>query len=329
MSRGRRLLAGGVALVVAAAVVIGGLSWRRRERAQADEHRLGGEVAALEAEREALQRRLDERLPRDASLAGMPRTDIRFGVPSSLTRALVERVVAGLVDQVTLVLEDIKVRKTGEIRKLVSLGRYELDVTIDRVEGRLRTGSPTLEFGGNRVRLALPVSVASGSGKATVRFKWDGRNVAGAVCGDLDLTREVSGGVKPATYPLGGSLVFSSTREQIVVTPRLPRLTVRLKVVPSPESWAAVRKVVEDQRGVCGFVLDRVDILDVVQKVVEKGFHVRLPTDRLRPMAVPVAIQPEVTIKGRALSLEVRVSGLAVTADAIWLGADVGVGSGG
>jgi hypothetical protein len=171
--------------------------------------------------------------------------------------------------------------------------------------------------------------VASGSGKATVRFKWDGRNVAGAVCGDLDLTREVSGGVKPATYPLGGSLVFSSTREQIVVTPRLPRLTVRLKVVPSPESWAAVRKVVEDQRGVCGFVLDRVDILDVVQKVVEKGFHVRLPTDRLRPMAVPVAIQPEVTIKGRALSLEVRVSGLAVTADAIWLGADVGVGSGG
>lgn len=315
-----------VALAVVAALAIllaVTLVWMRRLLATANVERLRVEVAALERERDLLQRKLDELVPRDKYLQGMPTTSLRIGIPTSLTRDLIERVTAGLVDQVTLILEGLRVRKGGTIRKVVSLGEYDLDVTIDRVVAHLRTGAPTVEFGGNRVKVALPISVASGTGSATIRFKWDGRKLAGALCGDLDITREVSGGVKPARYGVSGSLILASTAEQIVVTPRFPVLTVNLKVVPSAESWAAVRKVIADKEGVCGFVLDRVNILDAVQRIVDKGFNVRLPTDKLKPMAVPVGIEPSVTIRGRVINLGMRVGGLAVTKDVIWLGADV------
>jgi hypothetical protein len=282
-------------------------------------------VAALEAERGVLQQKLDALIPKDGSLLGMPETALRFGIPTSLTRDLVKRITAGLVDQVTLVLEDLHVRKSGTIKKVVTLGEYDLDVSIDEVVGRLRTGEPDIQFGGNRVAVALPVSVASGSGRATIRFKWHGKSVAGAVCGDLDITREVEGGVKPDHYEVKGRLLLSSTAEQILFSPRFPTLTVNLKVVPSLRSWAAVEKVVADQEGVCGFVLDKVDILQVVKRIVDKGFNVRLPTERLRPVAVPVGLEPSMTIRGRPLTLGLRVGGFAVTESAIWLGADVDI----
>ena len=320
MTKRARLALGVVAALAMA--LAGTLAWRRH-LAAANLERLRVATAALEGERDRLQRKLDELVPKDKYLQGMPTTTLRIGIPTSLTRDLIERVTAGLVDQVTLVLEGLRVRKGGTIRKVVSLGEYDLDVTIDRVVGHLRTGAPTVEFGGNRVKMALPISVASGSGSATIRFKWDGRNVAGAVCGDLDITREVSGGVKPDRYGVSGTLVLSSTAEQIVVTPRFPVITVNLKVVPSAESWAAVQKVIADKEGVCGFVLGRVNILDAVQRIVDKGFNVRLPTDKLKPMAVPVGIEPSVSIRGRVLNLGMRVGGLAITEDVIWLGADV------
>jgi hypothetical protein len=320
-----------LALVALGILVLLGsaLRWRRRAAAEADIVRLRREVAALEGERKDLQQRLDALMPADKRIVGMPKADLRLGIPTSLIRELVERVTAGLVDQVTLVLEDLHVRKAGAIRKVVTLGEYGLDVTIDRVTGRLRTGAPAMTFGGNRIQLTLPMTLASGTGAATVRFKWDGRNVAGAVCGDLDLTRQVSGGVKPDRYTLSGALVLSSTKEQILVTPRFPRLTLKLRVVPSAESWAAVKKVVADQEGVCGFVLERVSLVEFVERIVDKGFNVRLPTERLAPMAVPVGIEPSLTVRDRPLKLGVRVGGLAITEDVIWLGADIDVSTSG
>ena len=322
MKRGIRIA---LSVLGLAALAGAGFVWRKGFVAAADMERQRVEIVGLEAERKVLQVRLDELLPRDRYLQGMPKTALRFGIPTSLTRDLVQRVTAGLVDQVTLILEDLHVRKTGTIKKVVTLGEYRLDVSIDRVVGRLHTGRPTVQFGGNQVGIALPISVASGTGKATIRFEWDGRSVAGAVCGDLDITREVSGGVKPDRYPVSGKLTLSSTAEQIVFTPRFPVITVNLKVVPSTESWAAVQKVISDKEGVCGFVLDRVNLLDAVQRIVDKGFNVRLPTDKLKPMAVPVGIEPSVTIRGKPITLGMRVSGLAITEDAIWLGAEIDI----
>ena len=104
---------------------------------------------------------------------------------------------AGFVDSVTLKLTNLKVHKAGTVKKVVTLGEYDLDVRIDEVTGRLTTGKPDLRFGSNQVSLALPVRVVSGNGDATIDFKWDGKNISGAVCGDMVLTEKVSGAVKP------------------------------------------------------------------------------------------------------------------------------------
>jgi hypothetical protein len=258
----------------------------------------------------------------------MPDTPVRVGVPTSLARDLVERLVAGFVDQVTLELKNLKVKKSGTVRKVVTIGQYDLRVDIHEVSGRLKTGKPEVTFGGDKVALALPVTVASGSGRATIHFKWDGRNVAGATCGDIEVSQDVSGGVRPDTYPVRGGLVLSATAQEILARPTFPRLKVNLKVVPSEQSWAAVDRILGDKGGVCGYVIDKVDVRGIVQRLVDKGFGVRLPTDKIKPIAVPVGIEPTMQVRGQPVALSIQVGDLAITEDIIWLGARVGVAVG-
>ncbi len=308
----------------AAALIALALTGCRRDRGTPEE--LRAEIAALEQERDALRTRVDAMVVNDPRLQGMPATDVRVGIPTSLARELIEKVVAGVVDQVELVLSDLHVHKKGEVKKIVTLGEYELDVTIREVRGRLRTGKPDVRFGGNTVEIALPIDVVSGTGGARIHFTWDGRGVSSAVCGDLDITRDVAGAVKPARYPVSGKLVLSADEERIVATPRFPEITIRLEVVPSPESWAKVKAILDEKTGVCGFVLEKVDVLSIVRGLVARGFNVDLPTEKLKPMAVPVAIEPTILVRNRPLALGVTVGGLAITEHALWLGADVRVG---
>jgi hypothetical protein len=255
----------------------------------------------------------------------MPDTPVRVGVPTTLTRDLIQKVVAGFVDQVTLELKNLRVRKSGTVKKVVTLGEYTLDVHIEKVQGRLKTGVPDVRFGGNKVSIALPVRVASGGGKATIRFKWDGKNVSGAVCGDLDVEQAVTGSVKPDSYPVAGALLLTAGSQQIMAAPKFPQIKVNLKIDPSPESWAAVQKIIDDKEGACGFVLDKVDVLKIVRGLIDRGFNVRLPTEKIKPLAVPVGIEPEMSVRGRPVALGIKVADLAITEDMIWLGADVTV----
>jgi hypothetical protein len=304
-------------------LVSASLSCGREDRTTPEKTRAA--IEAIEMERETLRGRLDELMADDPLLEGMPDTPVRVGVPTSLARDLVQRLAAGFVDQITLEIGDIRVRKRGSVRRVVTIGDYELDVTVDRVKCRLETGTPEVTFGGDRISLALPVTLASGSGEATVRFRWRGRNISGAVCGDMDVTQKVTGRVRPARYPVSGSLRLAATATEIVAEPRFPRLRVRLRVEPSEESWGALQAILDDRTGVCGFVLDRVDVLGVVRRIVDEGFDVRLPTEKIRPVAVPVGIEPTMVVRGQPVVLGIRVGGLAITEHAIWLGAHVSV----
>jgi len=282
-------------------------------------------IQALEQEIPSLRATLGELVARDPRLAGMPKTGVRVGVPTPLARTLIERVVTGFVDSVTLKLTNLKVHKAGKIKKVVTIGEYDLSVVIQEVTGNLKTGTPRVEFGGNRISLSLPVEVASGTGNADIKFKWDGKNVSGAVCGDMEVHQEVAGSVKPASYPVSGALQLTTTTLQILAAPKFPVVKVNLKVEPSPESWAAVQKILDSQGGVCGFVVDKVDIKGVLEGLVGKGFNVRLPTEKIKPMAIPVGISPTMTVRGEPLTIGVRVGDLAITEHMIWLGADVTV----
>jgi hypothetical protein len=309
-------------LFAAAALAGAGGCWRA-DRATPEEQRSA--IRKLQQERETLRQSVDGFLSKDPRLEGMPATSVRVGVPTGLVEELTGKLMGGFADQVTLRLQDLEVRKSGAVKKMVTLGEYELHVNIDEVTGRLKAGKPDLRFGGNQVSLRLPVTVTSGSGRATISFRWDGKSVGGAVCGDLEITREVSGSVKPDTYVVQGGILLEATESGILATPRIPKLTINLKVEPSKESWDALRAVIAEKEGLCGYVLEKVDVMAVVKGIVDRGFNVTLPTEKLKPVAVPVSVEPSMEVHGRHIALGVKVGGLAITERTIWLGADVSV----
>jgi len=286
---------------------------------------LQAQIETLQKERDTLRARLDALMQNDPMIQGMPQTPVRVGVPTSLARELITKVVSGFVDQVTLELKNLKVKKTGNVKKIVTIGQYDLQVRIHKVTGKLKTGKPEVVFGGNKVTLKLPVQVVSGSGRATINFKWDGKNVSGAVCGDMDIEQQVSGGVKPATYPVSGGLELTATAREIMAAPRFPAIKVNLKVEPSKESWGAVEKILADKEGICGYVVEKVNVLRIVEALIDKGFKVRLPTEKIKPMAIPVGIEPSMTVKGQQVELAIKLSELAITEKMIWLGANIAI----
>ena len=324
--RARRRLGAGSVLAVALLIIGCSAGCRRRDGATPEEMR--AKIQALEQELPALRQRIGELVAADPRLQGMPASGVRVGVPTSLARTMIERVVTGFVDSVTLTLTNLKVKKSGTVKKVITIGQYDLAVVITEVTGQLKTGKPSVQFGGNRVSLSLPVRVASGTGNANLDFKWDGKNVSGAVCGDMQVNETVAGTVKPDEYTVSGALVLTATTRQILASPRFPVIKVNLKVEPSPESWAAVQAILDSKGGACGYVVEKVDIRGVLERLIGKGFNVRLPTEKIKPMAVPVGIAPTMTVRDETLRIEVKVSDLVITEHMIWLGADVKLGDG-
>ena len=106
-------------------------------------------------------------------------------------------------------------------------------------------------------------------------------------------------------------------------------IKVNLKVQPSAESWAAVQKILDEQTGVCGYVVEKVNVLKIVQGLIDRGFNVRLPTEKIKPMAIPVGIEPTMQVRGQPVELAIKVGELAITEKMIWLGADVQRGDAG
>lgn len=333
MTRRTRLLAI-VAAVLLTGAGVAGTIWYRRvldlDRAGRDTaEQLQQQIVALDTERARLRARLDGLVGASPNLAGMPHTPVKVAVPTTLVRQLVERTMEQLAERVTLRLADLRVRRTGTIRRGVTLGDYDLRVTITRVTATLMPGTPRLAFGGNRIEAALPLRLASGTGRAVVDFTWDGRALAGAVCGDLTLAETVTGAVTPRSYSLAGALLLEATDTGIVLQPKLPRLQVQVDVEPSAASWAAFQQVLDDKRGLCGFIVDRVDILAAVKRVVARGFRVRIPTERVPSVALPVALQPSLVVRGAPVAVGIRIGALTVTDRTIWLGANLSLAVGG
>lgn len=309
---------------MAAALVLTAGLWAlsgcgRKARRTADRER--AEILSLEKELDGLRTRA-ETLSGSASWAqGLPEAPLVIGLPTALAADIIRRVTAGFADRLTIELKNLKVRKDGRLKKVITLGDYSLRITINRVTARLKTGRPEITFGGNAVAVALPVDVDSGDWRATLNFKWDGKNISGAVCGDLDITQEMTGGVRPDRYDVAGALKLTASPRQILARPDFPPLRLRLRVEPSEESWAAARKILDDKTGVCGFVLDRVNVMGTVRRLLDKGFVVRLPTEKIKPVALPVGLNPSFSVGGEKQAMGITVSELAVTPQMIWLGA--------
>ena len=258
------------------------------------------ELQALLERRDALQKRLTEVIVANGekSVAKAPRGGVMIGIPTSFTRSILEQVVTGLFSEMTLTLKNLKVHKEGQVRvKLVlakrTVGKYVLDVKIHQVQGVLRPGKPDVVFGRNRVSVSLPVRLAEGKGNADIRLQWDSKGLAAnTMCGDVDVTKAVTGGVIPQDYRLAGAFKIASSGNSVTLSPDFPEeLQVRIFVDPSEQAWQAVEEVVNEQRAGCEKTLDKIDMKKILGSLVGRGFNVKIPQKVIKPVRLPAGVQ--------------------------------------
>src|SRR5262249_57376401 len=123
--------------------------------------------------------------------------------------------------------------------------------------------------------IRIPVRVAEGRGTGNVRFQWVGKGLAGAVCGDPDVSPDVSSDVKPATYTVSGEFLLAAQGETLVARPRFGDVVFKIVLKPTEETWktiaATVENVKDDKNGVCRMAIQKLDVRSLVQKVIDKG----------------------------------------------------------
>jgi hypothetical protein len=289
------------------------------------------ELEALTKKRDELQARVRElvREKGEANLAAAPPGGVMIGIPVSLTEDIAGQIVSGVFRETTLVLRNLKVHKEGEVRaKLLfrkkTLGNFVLDVDIQEAIGQLRPAPPRISIDRGRFTVALGVELAEGHGKVSLGFKWDSHGLAAnAVCGDLDVTREVTGRVVPARYELAGAFDVKTDGGSIVLDPHFGDLAVRLQVEPTEEAWGVVDAVLAEQRSGCRMALEKLDIKKVLGRILEKGFNIKVPKKFQRPIALPAGLRQSLELQGVKLALRLTPTKLVVTPERLWYAADV------
>jgi hypothetical protein len=289
------------------------------------------EIVRLESEHDSLRSRLDDLMANDPRIMALPQGDIVVGVPTAFLRDVIEHVFEDVASNVTLRLSGIHAHVAKTVKKVVTLGEFTVDVDSLTAVGKLRPGKPTIRFGGGGVSLSLPVTVIQGHGEAVIHFVWDSKNIADIACGDMDVRQRVSGTIVPDDYRLSGTMTFELRGPNAVGTYHFAETLLRIRVRPSQQSWNAIDTLLAQKHmGVCGWVLDKVDVPSLLTAVVEtNGFNVKLPLDRLRPVRFPAGVQDSVFFGERALAVSAQTKTFRIDPDMIWYSAAVRVGSAG
>ena len=166
----KRWIAGGIVVVVGVpAVALLGLGLRFRPKAEREDPvQVQREIATLTATRDSLRTIVYATAASSDLLDKRPAGDVVIALPTPFVDALVRSVVTGWFHDVELRLPRMRVRNHGELTAQLGIlgrrtvGAYDLDVVLDKVHGRLQPEVPTLSFGGDTIRMSVPVRVAAG-----------------------------------------------------------------------------------------------------------------------------------------------------------------------
>ena len=289
-----------------------------------ERHGWEAEIQRLQAEQDSLRARAAVLIAADPRIQALPEGEVVVVVPTSFLRQVILRLFQDVVNHVTLRLSGIKAHVEKKIKKVRTIGEFTVDVNIDQVVGKIRPKPPRIAFGGDSISLKLPIAIKEGRGEATIHFVWDGKGVAGLTCGDLDITQKVSGNVIPADYLVTGRIDLGIKGRRVVAALRFPETRLRVKVKPSKESWAAIDSILDEQKHVCGWVLDKVDVPNLLENLTEtKGFNVKLPVDKLKPVVLPAGIRDSVRVGARSFAIDAQTKTIRIDSDAIWYSATV------
>jgi hypothetical protein len=309
------------ALIVCAALALCGCT---KQASTQQQKAWNADLARLQAEQDSLRQRAEVLVQADPRLQRLPQGDVVISIPTSFLRTVILQVFDQVAESVTLRLGGIKAHVAKSVKKIVTIGDFVVDVDIKEIVGKLEPGDPRVGFDDNRVALSLPVAVNKGSGKAVIHFLWDGKNVAGMTCGDMDITETVTADVVPSTYVVSGTLALALEDNHVIATPRFPETKIRIKVAPTKQSWATIDRILAEKQGVCGWVLDKVDVPSILKRVVEeKGFNVTLPLSKVKAFRIPAGVSDSLTVKDRTIAVEARTNMIRIERDAILYSADV------
>jgi len=197
------------------------------------------ELARLVKERNLLRDEFSALLTQQQFLdfAQAPAGNVLVGVPNVISERLVSQVVTGLLSEVRLHLTNLRAHAEDDVQANVlfkqrTVGRFSLDVDIKDLRAVLKPGDPDLKFGQDRIGIQLPVHVTEGRARGNVHFRWDGQGLAGAVCGDVDVSPDVSSRVRPATYMVKGDFLLSARGDTVVAEPDFPPILLDLRLDP-------------------------------------------------------------------------------------------------
>ena len=287
---------------------------------------------ALERQRREVQRlgeRLERRLRERARVHDSAGDSVLVGVPAGVAERLAGEAVSGLGSGIRLTLRDLRFRKEDEVRARLlvgrrSVGRFVLSVHVREVRAVLRPGKPRLSFADDRVGVTLPVAVEDGSGRARLRFKWDGRGMAGAVCGDLEVSHEVTASVPRRTHTLRGALRLSVDGSALVGQPEFADVELQVPIEPSAETWRFVDDLIARRSALCRTALGKADVKQKIRDLLARGVRVTLPRRLLeRPVRLPVEVERSLAMPGRAMRVEVLPSEVILTPARLWYGVRV------
>lgn len=289
------------------------------------------ELERLRREHLSLSERLEGRLRARALVSEDPETTVIVGVPAPLAENLAAQAVAGLLREVRLTLRDLQVRKQDEVRTGMLggrriVGRFDVRVHLAEVRARLQPGRPRLTFAHDRALVALPITIAQGSGEGRLHLGWDGRGMGGAVCGDFQATLEVAGRVVPVTHTLQGAFRLSAEQSAIVARPEFGEVALRVPIEPSRETWRGVDELLARQGALCRTALKAASVREKLEALLVRGLPVTLPRNVLaREMRLPAMVERPVELPQRSMRLLVRPSGIRLEPDRLWYGASVEV----
>jgi hypothetical protein len=301
-----------------------------------DAARVPADLTAARKEIDALRARVDERMAGEPHvqevLARHAQSDVVVGLRSALLEDIVQEVAARYLDRVELDLDlqrEVEERREVEVSTPfgdVSAGEWRLHVVVHRVRGVLRSRTPDVDpVEGNRLALKIPVLLEGAQGTATARFAWDGRSVASVVCRDFEVTRRVSGRVLADEYALAGQFELVAGPEALLVQPVFPRRRFRLRVDLAEDSWATVRRALDEQDEIlkCGLALQPEEILPKLRARLSEGFDVALPRSLFRAVELPAGVRQSVSVEDTQVELTARTDDLRVGDEAVWYAVSV------
>lgn len=286
-------------------------------------------IGALKAQRLKLQDELRSVISDGARLMDAPGGDVLIGLPTSLVESIVSEALAGPLRSVRLSLKNVvKAELSDEVRAktllgTMTLGRYSLTINVEEVNAVMKPKSATLVFGANRIVIDLPVSVEAGDVKAKLIFRWEGRKLAGIVCGDLTGEHDLRAAVPPVLVRLRGRFDVHAQGEKLQVRPVFAPIDMAFKVEPQQRTWDYIDGLIESKNAVCEAALRKAAVGQKVKDLVARGFKVRLPNNWLHTMTLPASFRDTVDVQGRTAGLAVIPTGVFVTRTRIWYGADL------